>query len=270
MIWVLGQRRYDTPHAVWAAKWVAEKKPKTVALELPSNFQPVISKYLAGRITSKQLNVGFGKLLGRSLRLNDKLLDQFERGKVSHASLEAVPPEGAFIYVILAAKKVKAKVVAIDTPIEELESEVLGHVRVGQASQKAVLNRAKAAIHSPDRGLITYSELIHAPFHFLEMLIGHQAEENPFDHPTHCKVCELGVKWERFWHAFYAHYTNFLYPIAESKYVSALYYFDRIREKKMVQRISGLGESLVVIHIWHAMAVADGLKKKGLAVEQIP
>ncbi len=271
---MLGQRRYDTPHAVWAAKWVTEKKPKAVALELPSNFQPAISKYLSGRITSKQLNADFAKLLGHTLKVNDKLLDQFEKGRIKQSSLETISPEGAFIYVILAAKKAKAKVFAVDTPIEQLENEVFKYVRAGVESRAAVLRRAKSAIHSPDRGLITYSELVHAPFHLLEILVNHHAEENPFDHPTHCRACEIGVKWERFWHALYAQYTNFIYPISESKYISALHYFDRIREKRMAEKIAEIASKttpvLSVIHIWHLAAVADYLKAKGHTVEQVP
>ncbi len=271
MITILGQKRYDAVHALWAASEISRMKPKAVCIELPSEFQSVLSKYQRGKINEKRLVSSFGRLLGKKLKLDKKALSSAIKGKISRDMLN-VPTEGAFIYPIIAAKKVKAKIFAVDAPLEYVEERVAPLLPLEIEGQIKAVNRARKALVEPDKGLRLFSELIHSPVHFFEVIFGHNRGESPFLHPTHCGICRFGVWWERLWHSIYAHFVSLAYPVKQSKYIAALYYFDRIREVEMCKGIrsaSSFGKTIAVLHVWHAFAVEKRLKMKRLKVEVI-
>jgi hypothetical protein len=269
MISVLSMLRYDTPHAVLAARRIIAEKPKFVAVELPSSFQGAIDGFLAGKVSEEKFLAAAGKLFGRKVSVDKGLLKP-------GAKIPKATSDEAFGYIILAAKQVGAKVVAIDSSFSDLKPYIEQRIFATGKGRAAALARAERTLNSPDQGFLTFFEFVHAPFHFLELLLGHNPEAGPSKHPVGCRMCKAGVRWERFWSAFYSESANLLHPIGEAKYVSALRAFDCLREKKMVSRVIGLLKSkddptkvMVVIHLWHAGPVIAGLRWMRVKVAQI-
>ena len=70
MLVVLGQRRYDVPHAIWAAKKIRKMQPDVVILEIPEKpFQAIITKYLKGRLSEKRMIIQVSKAIGKELEI---------------------------------------------------------------------------------------------------------------------------------------------------------------------------------------------------------
>ncbi len=270
MIVVIGQNRYDTPHALWVASIIKKTKPDAVALELPKSFQKVIDKFQKGKIKEKDLDEEFGKLLGRSLSIDEKLLEKLEKKKVSTLDLSQFSPDGAFVHMILAANKAGAKAFAVDVRMREIKKKVENSLRAAEKGE--IMDAAEKKAVAPSQGVLFFSELVHAPFHFLEMVLGHNPHKSPFDHPAECRICKLGIKWERFWHSVLAHTMN-LIPGNQSDYLYALHKYDRMREKEMAERIAKIAEKnekvLAVVHSWHEIPVEKELEAKGFEVREL-
>lgn len=246
------------------------KRPAVVALELPADFQGAIDSFLSGRSSEKRFLSDFGRMLGREVRIDRRILKAGEPPEYKRS-------DDAALYFVLAAKQVGAKVYAVDASFSSLKGEVEKALVAGKKGRGAAMGRAARSLHEPDPGYLTFAEFVHAPFHFFELVAGHHPEEGPGRHDPACRICRAGVSWERFFHSAYSAATNVLHPISEAKYVSALNAFDRLREAKIVDRLARLerfppkgvradGEKILIIHLWHAPAVEAGLRKLKIPV----
>lgn len=270
MIIVIGQNRYDVPHALKVAQIIKKTKPDAVALELPEGFQKVIDKFEKGKVKPKDLDREFGKLIGRSMEIDETLVDKFEKKKIKTMDLGQYSPDGAFIHMILAARKAGAKVFAIDIKIKEMRKGIEKSLNV--KNKDRVVEKAERRVVTPSQGVLFFSELVHAPFHFLELILGHSPHDNPFNHPPECRICKWGVSWERFWHSVLANVLNLL-PGDQSDYLYALHKYDRLREKTMASRIAEIDKKnkkvLAVVHAWHEMAIESHLEDMGMPVREL-
>lgn len=275
MVTVLPLLRYDLPHAVWASRIIIEKRPSTVALELPADFQGTLDSFLSGKISEKRFLALFGKMVGREIKIDRRVLGKKE-------PTEYKKSEEAAVYFVLAAKQVGAKVLAVDASFSSLRGEIERGLATGREARAVALDRAARALRKPDTGFLTFTEFVHAPFHFFELIVGHNPEEGPARHSPSCRICRFGVSWERFFHSVYSVSSNILSPLGEAKYVTALHAFDSLRERKIVDALSRLehlsmkpkgrgksGGTILIIHLWHAQAVETGLKKRRVPLSTI-
>lgn len=270
MIVVIGQNRYDVVHALKVAKIIKKTKPDAVALELPEGFQKIINRFEAGKIKPKDLDFAFGKLIGRSLEVDEKLLEKLEKKKVQTNTLTEYSPDGAFIHMIIAAKKAGAKVYAVDVRMRDIRKKIRKTIRSDK--KKIILDKAEMRAVAPSQGVLFFSELVHAPFHFLELLVGHNPYKDPFNHPAECGMCKFGVKWERFWHSVLANIVN-LIPGDQSDYLYALHRYDQIREQTMADKIAAIDKKhnkvLAVVHAWHESAIEKNLERANREVKEL-
>ena len=80
MLIVLGQKRYDVPHSLHAAKKIKEIKPDAVLLELPEKpFQSIIDKYMR-KGNEKTFFKDIAEAVGKELNIDHKLIEKFEKG----------------------------------------------------------------------------------------------------------------------------------------------------------------------------------------------
>ncbi|MFH0961900.1 MAG: hypothetical protein V1820_04415 [archaeon] len=258
---------YDTPHCVSAARKIIEERPDVVTVEVPEDFQPVFDGFLAGRISEGRLI----KLLGGG-KVDRKVLFGKRPLLLSY-------PKAAIEYIAVAAKHVGARVVAVDIRFSSAREILAGSLIHSKKGRLAALNRAERAIDTPDPGLTGFFEFIHAPFHFFELVVGHApSRDRPGTHPAGCRMCTAGVYWEKFFYEIYALFTNLFNPVGEAKYVSALKYFETLRESKIARKIARtmfpLPDSrkrkkreprvLAILHLWHSRPVFAKLRKLGL------
>lgn len=271
MLKILPLFAYDTPHCVSAARKILSDRPDVVAVEVPEDFQPVFDGFLSGRVSEARLI----RLLG-GMKVDRKVL-----------SGRAVPAlgrqEAALEYVAVAAKQVGARIAAVDLRFSSARGiidRMLLHTRKGRA---AALNRAELAIDRPDPGLAKFFEFVHSPVHFFELIVGHAPSRDfPGTHPADCRICTLGIYWEKFFYEAYALFTNLFNPLGESKYVPALKYFETLREAKIARKIARAllvpepGKTrrkkselkapkvYAVLRLWHSRPVFAKLRKLGL------
>lgn len=280
---VIGQRRYDTPHAIWSAKYILEKKPSAVAIELPRDpFQRIFTEYQTGKIDDNELKRFITEFVGKELDLDEELLSRFIHNEIVAEELEDMEPEGSFFYILKAAKKINAEILAIDIKLKEIEEEVSKELRAVEEEYRDILVQKGKEIMTTKQvpsHIMGFAELVHRPFHWLEILIGHDPADNPFIHPPHCRWCRLGVKYERFFHNLYAYWCERFHKSHDKRVFAALHKFDLKREEKMAQAIENELKRLrkedkesnmvVILHLWHQANVEYLLQKKGIPIIEI-
>ena len=280
---VIGQRRYDTPHAIWTARYIMDKKPKAVALELPRDpFQEKLDKYKAGKLKDAKLKEFILDFVGKEIDLDEKLVQKFLENEIDAEELEDFEPDGSFFYILKAAKEVGADILAIDVPLHEIEEEVAEELTaIEQDHKDHLINKGKDIMVTKKvpSHVMGFAELIHKPFHWFEIVIGHEPADNPFHHPPHCRVCHWGVKYERFFHNFYAWFSERFHNEHEKRVFSVLHKFDKKREEKMAESIDKElttlkkqdkeADMIVVMHLWHKDRVEGILRDEGVEIIDI-
>ncbi len=274
MLIVLGQNRYDIPHSIHAAQRIKEIKPDAVLLELPEQpFQAIIDKYQKKGTESSFLKE-ISEAVGKELNIDHRLIEKFEKGHISIKQLEMLEPDASFVHVVVAAKKLKIPIYAIDISMAEIEREVRELMKFGETVEDRAIKEAREVLMGIKP--VDFMRWAHEPFNFLEIIIGHHPERDPFNHPAECKICKLGVSWERFAHAVGATFASIL-PV--NKTLVALRHFDLVREKKIAQKIANLynqmkkmkkePELFAILHIWHESAVEGLVGKTGIKNREI-
>ena len=274
MLIVLGQKRYDVPHALHAAQRIKERKPDAVILELPEKpFQAIIDNYLKGG-NEKSFLKDVAETVGKELKIDHTLLEKFEKGHLTVKQLEMIEPDASFVHIVITAKKIGVPVYAIDIPMADIEKEVREVMKFSPTAEDRAIKEAREVL----MGLkpVDFMRWAHEPFNFFEIVIGHHPDAHPFDHPPECLICKLGVKWERFAHAVGAAAANVL-PV--NKTIVALRHFDLVREEKIANRIVNLHNQLkakkkepnlfAILHIWHEDVVEGKVRKKGITIQEV-
>lgn len=271
---------YDAPHCISAARKILLEKPDYVAIEAAEDLLPLFERFARGKIS----DTAFVKVLsGKGGKLDRKVM-----------AGEKLPPLGypgpSIEYIALAARQVGAKIVPVGMRFSSARDVIRGFIfHHNKNGIEAALRRAESAVVSPDKGLTTFFEFVHSPFHFFELLIGHNpSRDYPGTHPPGCKVCTLGIFWERGFYDLYAFFTNIFNPIGESKYVPAVRYFESLEERKIAIKIARLFHEpslpkkgkdrkkgkkgtkvLAVLHIWKSRPVLRKLSSIGLKPEYV-
>lgn len=280
---IIGQRRYDTPHAIWTAKYIMDKKPSAVAIELPRDpFQKIFTDYQNDKINDEELKKFILEFVGKELDIDGELINKFIDEEIVAEELEDIEPDGSFYHILRAAKKINADILAIDVPLKEIEEEVANDLkRIEQEHKDELIKKGKDIMTTKKvpAHVMGFAELIHKPFHWFELLIGHEPAENPFNHPPHCRWCRLGVKYERFFHNIYAFWSERFHKNYEKRVFAALHAFDLKREEQMARSIekeldllkknNKEGNMVVILHLWHQMKVEEHLIKKDIDVVEI-
>lgn len=270
----MGQNRYDVPHSIHAVQRIKELKPDAIFLELPERpFQDIINKYLRGG-TEKSLLKDISEAVGKELDIDHTLIEKFEKGHMSIKQLELIEPDASFVHIVVAAKKLKIPVYAIDVPMPEIEAEVRTLMRFSETSKDKAIRESREVLMGIKP--VAFMRWAHEPFNFLEILIGHHPEKDPFNHPVECGICKLGVSWERFAHGFGAFFAGVL-PV--NKTLVALRHFDLVRENRMAKKIVSMHDQLkkkkedpdlfAILHVWHEGAVESLISKSGIKVTEI-
>lgn len=276
MFVVLGQMRYDLPHAIFAAQKIRQMQPDVVFIEIPEKpFQAIIDKYLSGKINEKKFIAAISREIGKELNIDAKLIDKFESGKISAEELELIEPDASFVHLIIEAKKHKIKVYAVDVPLHEVEKEIIQIMQFDAETEAKAIEDARKVIMGVEP--IPFMRWVHEPFNVLEIIFGHHPEKNPFERKAEDKLAKMGVAWERFWHAVAAWVASVL-PL--NKRIVALRHFDLIREKKISKKMYDIYEKMkkklkrephafALVHVWHEAAVEGELKKRGVRIVEI-
>jgi hypothetical protein len=274
MLIVLGQNRYDVPHAIHAAQRIKETKPDAVILELPEKpFQSIINNYLK-RGNEQRFLKQVAEAVGKELNIDHKLIEKFEKGHMTVKQLEMLEPDASFVHIVITAKKMKIPVYAVDIPMADIEKEVRQVMKFSSTAEDRAIKEAREVL----MGLkpVNFMRWAHEPFNVLEIIIGHHPERHPFDHPPECPICKLGVKWERFAHVIGATFASIL-PV--NKTLVALRHFDLVREEKIANKIINIYGQIKkkkakpnvfsILHIWHEDAIEGKVKRKGIKIREI-
>lgn len=271
MLVVLGQRRFDVPHAINAALQIERMKPDVVLIDLPAHpFQEIIDNYLKGKLTDKKLVEQLSKVIGKKIDIDFNLYDKFKAKKVTHEQLELLTPDASFIYIVFAAKRAKIPAIAYDVPLMEIEKEVRELMHFSQDTKDKAVAEALDTLLGMRPNI--FMRWAHEPYQILEILIGHHPEEGPFNHHMECRICKMGVAWERGAMAFGAAISGTL-PL--SKTLHALRHFDLVRERKMVDSLVRVNDQFkkklgrepllfATTHIWHESSIEAMASKRGL------
>jgi|GEM_PF-4735988 len=268
---------YDTPHSIFAARKILADKPNFVAVEVPEEFQPILDRFASGRLGEGGLVSAFsGRGVPKgALDRGKKLL--FGKSEPNYLLPDFGSPGHSIEYIAIAAKKVGAKLVAVDMTFASAETAIDGMLVHTKKGRRAAIERAKKSLGAPDRGLSTFFEFVYSPFYFFELLIGHRPNRDPpGKHPSGCPICTAGIYWERSFYEAYALFTNLFHPIGEAKYVPAMKYFETLRERKIARKIARIlinwkiaypkkpePRVLAITHLWHSREVKRRLAQMG-------
>lgn len=276
MIVVLGQNVSDVPHAMHAIDKISQMRPDTVLLEVPTQpFQPIFDRYWRGRLGDSKLVSEFSKIVKKELDIDKELIQKFREKEVGINELKELDPQGSLVYVVMQTKKSGIPIHAVDVPLDEVESEVKDVLKYEQSVHEAALGNAYDIMSGKKPDVVM--RIAHVPFHAFELVIGHHPERNPMKHSAECKICRLGVSWERLVHQTLSAIVNIL-PFDKTHAI--LRHFDIIRERKIAENIERIHEAyknklghdphvLVIVHIWHEAAIEGLLLKKGLRIVEV-
>ncbi len=273
---IIAEGAKDTAHAIYGAHEIRKTKPDAVFLELPvSPFQEIFNDYVSGKIGDNALKKRLFKAVGKAeKKVDHDLADKFIAGELEAEELEAIESEGRDVHVLKAAKKSRAKLFAIDMPLDEIEKELLE-----EAEREHITNTKEIFKTNKLPNLIwELNEIIHYPFYVFERLIRHHGivTMNPYRHNVNdCQHCMSGALYDRA-------LSNALYGILnilplsgrtknEIKVAYLLRKIDFIREKYMAsvilekyrelkQHLHREPKILVIVHLWNAASLKWILK----------
>ena len=277
---LIAEGRYDTAHAVYVAHEISKSRLDAVFFELPEQpFQEILDEYSAGKFGEDALKRKlFATVKKSERRIDNELVKKFIKGDVEAEELETIGSSGREVHFLQAAKRAKAKMYAMDMPLEEIEGELVEEAgREHIKNAKAVLTWEKQLPNL----VWELNEILHYPFYILERVLRHHAilTTNPYKHNVnYCRVCRLGAAYDRAVSTIAFGIFNFL-PLsgetkADIKVASLLRKMDFAREKYMASVIVGrykelkkeLGREpkvLVIVHLWHAARLRFILKDLG-------
>ena len=259
---------YDVAHAVYAAHEIRKMRPDAVFMELPvSPFQEILDDYMAGKFGEEGLKKRlFGAIKKAEKKVDHDLTEKFLAGQVEAWELDFIRKEGREVHVLKAAKKVKAKIFAMDMPLDELEKELI------MEAEREHIQNAKAILATKKLPPLIWelNELIHYPFYIVERVIRHHAilTTNPYRHNVNvCALCRGGAAYDRAASSILFGILNYLPLSSETKSEIKVAYLlrkiDYIREKHMaavvlekyreLRRMLGRDPKvLVIVHLWSA------------------
>jgi len=276
MIRIIAEGLYDTAHSVFEAHEIMKEKPDAVFLELPDKpFQQILDDYSNGKLNQEQLKKVLFAAIGAAEReVDHDLVTNFLEGEIEEEELEAIETEGREIHVMHAAKRVGARLYAMDMPLDEVEKIIFEefaqeHIK----NTREVINTQKL----PDL-LWELSDLFHYPFYILERIMRHPAilTTNPYKHDvSKCPVCRLGALWDRFIHKRILPIFDYM-PLScglkkDMKIAYVIRDIDYHREMHMAAKIASvyrklkaeLGREprlLAIVHLWNAVELERLLK----------
>lgn len=266
---IIAEGVHDTAHSVFEAKEILREKPDAVFFELPDvPFQKILNDYAIGKLKMKELKyLLFKAILKEEKRVDHNLVDKFLMGEIEIEELEAIETEGREIHVMQAAKKVGAELVAMDMPLNKVETLIQNEF------EQEHIDATKKVMVSENLPNIVWelSDIFHYPYYMIEKIIHHHAIKttNPFKHnASTCKVCKLGARWDRA-------VNDVLIPIFDKlplskemkldiKVAYVIKRIDYYRERYMARKIMSVyndltkklgrpARVLAIVHLWNAI-----------------
>ena len=276
MIRIIAEGLYDTAHSVFEAHEIMKEKPDAVFLELPDKpFQAILDEYSSGKINQEQLKKKLFKAIGAEEReVDHDLVTNFLEGEIEEEELEVLETEGREIHVMHAAKKVGARLYAMDMPLEEVGP------LIEKEFEEEHIENTKEVINTQNLPDILWelSNIFHYPYYILEKIMRHPAilTTNPYKHDvSRCSVCKLGAVWDRFIHKYILPIFDHM-PLSDTlktdmKIAYVIKSVDFHRERHMAAKIASVYRKLkrelmrepnllIIVHLWNAVELERMLK----------
>jgi len=277
MIKIIAEGAFDTAHSIFEAKKIWEERPDAVFMEVPDEpFQKIFDDYSSGKLGMSQLKKKMLKAIkAEKKKVEHTLLQKFLEGEIEEEELEALETEGREIHVMQIAKKVGAKLYAMDLPLDEVENALSVEFKKEHIKNTRKLLEARQIPYI----LWELSDIFHYPFYLVERLMRHHAvhTSNPFKHdPSTCPVCSLGVHWDRFFSSVIIPLLEKILPLSSGmkqdlKVAYIIRKIDQHREYHMAETILKKYRELqkklkrepnivVIVHLWSAVELRRILK----------